>query len=117
MATRSHYSSRHGIYFDTHTIDWDYSETKPRSGEVIKDTRRMYLHLFYNDQRAVDDKIAFNKLLDTLEGELSSGKRNPDHEKLTQNTMRSKTLPSGGSPSHRNRMQSLRWRKVMGTSH
>lgn len=82
MVTRAHYSSRHGIYFDTHTIDWDYTETKPRSGEVIRDKRRMYLHLFFNDQRAVDDKIAFNKLLDSLEEELTSGKRNPDHEKI-----------------------------------
>jgi transposase len=41
----------------------------------------MYLHLYYNDQRATDDKIAFNKYLDLLEEEISSGKRNPEHEK------------------------------------
>ena len=81
MVSRTHYSSRHGIYYDSYPIDWDYTETRPRSGEVIKDTRRMYLHLYYNDQRATDDKIAFNKYLDLLEEELSSGKRNPEHEK------------------------------------
>ncbi len=81
MVSRTHYSSRHGIYYDSYPIDWDYTETRPRSGEVIKDTRRMYLHLYYNDQRATDDKIAFNKYLDLLEEEISSGKRNPEHEK------------------------------------
>ena len=82
MVSRAHYSSRYGIYYDTCLIDWNYSETKPRSGAVVKDTRRMYLHLYYNDQRATDDKIAFNRLLDSLEEELTKGRRNPEHEKL-----------------------------------
>jgi len=42
----------------------------------------MYLHLYHNDQRATDDKTAFNELLDLLEEELLSGKRKPEHEKL-----------------------------------
>ena len=96
MITRSHYSSRHGVYFDTRTIDWNYSETKPRSGKVFQDTRRMYLHLFYNDQRAVDNKISFNKLLDALEEELTSGKRNPDHEKLYERYYEIKDTPVRG---------------------
>jgi len=82
MVSRSHYSSKYGLYYDSFLVDWDYSETKKRSGEIIKDTRRLYLHLYYNDQRATDDKIAFNKLLDILEEELVSKKRKPEHEKL-----------------------------------
>jgi transposase len=81
MVSRAHFSSNHGLYFESFLMDWDYRETKKRSGETIKDTRRIYLHLYYNDQKATDDKIAFNKLLDILEEELLSGKRNPDHEK------------------------------------
>jgi hypothetical protein len=82
MVSRPHYTSRYGLYYDSFMMDWDYCETKKRSGEVINDSRRIYLHIFYNDQRATDDKIAFNKLLDLLEEELKSGNRNPDHEKL-----------------------------------
>ena len=82
MISRPHYSSKYGLYYDSYLMDWDYSETKKRTGQVVKDTRRMYLHLYYNDQRATDDKIAFNKLLDRLEEELVSGKRNPEHTKL-----------------------------------
>jgi len=82
MVSRLHYSSQYGLYYDSFMMDWDYSETKKRSGEVVNDSRRIYLHLFYNDQRATDDKIVFNKLLDSLEYELNSGNRNPDHEKL-----------------------------------
>jgi transposase len=82
MVSRPHYSSKDGIYYDSFLIDWSYCETKKRSGEAVKDTRRLYLHLYYNDQHATDDKIAFNKLLDMLEEELMSGKRNLEHEKL-----------------------------------
>jgi transposase len=80
MISRPYYSSKYGLYYDSFTLDWDYTETKKRSGEVIEDKRRIYLHLFYNDQRATDDKIVFNKMLDLLEYELSSGNRNPEHE-------------------------------------
>lgn len=82
MVSRSHYSSKSGIYYDSFLMDWSYRETKKRSGATIKDTRRLYLHIYYNDQHATDDKIAFNKLLDMLEEELMSGKRNLEHEKL-----------------------------------
>jgi transposase len=82
MVSRKHFSSKHGLYYETFMLDWNYKQVMKRSGGTVKDTRRMYLHLYYNDQKAIDDKIAFNKLLDQLEEELMSGKKNPDHEKL-----------------------------------
>jgi len=36
------------------TEEWEYTEEKPRSGEVITDKRRIYLHFYYNDQKATD---------------------------------------------------------------
>jgi transposase len=81
MTTRAYYSSAHGIYYASFLTEWKYSETKPRSGETVKGVRRLYLHLFYNDQRATDDRTAFNKMLDVLEEEIASGKRVPEHER------------------------------------
>ncbi|MCR5214696.1 MAG: hypothetical protein K6E10_09785 [Eubacterium sp.] len=46
------------------TEEWEYKEEKPRSGEVITDKRRIYLHFYYNDQKATDDKVRFNAMLD-----------------------------------------------------
>jgi len=80
--TRPYYSAKHALYYHSFLMDWDYNETKKHSGEVIKDKRRLYLHLYYNDQRATDDKITFNKMLDGLEKELHTGNRRSDHEKL-----------------------------------
>ena len=82
MTSREHYSSKYGLSYYSSTIDWNYSEIKKRSKTVETGERRMYLHLYHNDQRATDDKIEFNELLDRLEEELLSGKRNPEHEKL-----------------------------------
>jgi hypothetical protein len=82
MTSREHYSSKYRLSYHSSTIDWNYSEIKKRSKAVETGERKMYLHLYHNDQRATDDKIEFNELLDRLEEELLSGKRNPEHEKL-----------------------------------
>ena len=82
MLSRSCYSSKYGLNYYSQIIPWLYTEAKKRSGEVTTSTKRFYLHLYYSDQRAVDDKIAFNTLLDELEEELLSDERKPSHESL-----------------------------------
>ncbi len=84
MVTRANYSVRHALYYQSFSTDWNYSEVKPRSGEILKEKRRIYLHLYYNDQRATDEKLRFNKTLDQLEEELLSNRRVSKHEKLYQ---------------------------------
>jgi len=96
IASRPHYSSKYGLYYDSFMMDWNYSQNKKRSGQTVKETKRMYLHIFYNDQKATDDKIAFNKLLDGLEEELMSGKKIPEHEKLYAKFFEIKTTPIRG---------------------
>ena len=78
---RENYNADTGLFIQSQTMDWEYEETKARSGEVITDTRRMYVHLYYSDQLATDEKLRFNKMLDALEEELRSGKHMEEHEK------------------------------------
>lgn len=59
------------------TEEWDYTEEKPRTGEIINDKRRVYLHFYYNDQKATDDKNRFNAMLDRLEYNLVNGTPDP----------------------------------------
>lgn len=82
FVTRSHYNSALKLYVQSFTEEWDYTEEKPRSGKVITDKRRIYIHYYYNDQKATDDKARFNYLLDKLETNLVEGHRNPADEKL-----------------------------------
>lgn len=44
--------------------------------------KRVYLHYYYNDQKATDDKARFNYMLDRLEANLLAGKPEPADAKL-----------------------------------
>jgi len=96
MRSRTNYDSNFKINFHSRTVDWAYRESKKRSGVVETGTRRLYLHLYFNDQRAVDDKAAFNALLDSLEEELRTGIHDPEHEKLYRKYYDVTTTPVRG---------------------
>ncbi len=97
MKTRSCYSSEYGINYYSKTIEWSYKVKKPRSGATETGTRRVYLHLYFDDQKAVDDKTVFNALLDTLEEEIMSNRRTPEHETLYQKYYDISTTPVRGT--------------------
>ena len=84
FVTRFNYNSELKLYVMSFTEEWDYSEEKPRSGETVTDKRRVYLHFYYNDQKATDDKARFNAMLDRLENNLINGTPDPADEKLYQ---------------------------------
>jgi transposase len=84
FVTRFNYNSELKLYVMSFTEEWDYSEEKPRSGETLTDKRRVYLHFYYNDQKATDDKARFNAMLDRLENNLINGTPDPADEKLYQ---------------------------------
>jgi transposase len=82
FSSRKNYNSKTNQYIQSFLMDWDYTETKPRSGKVIKEKRRIYVHYYFNAQHAADDKARLNVLLDQLEYELLEGRRKPENEKL-----------------------------------
>ena len=81
IKTRSNYNSTFQLYTHSTTIDWNYSQERPRKGDIKKDTRRMYLHLYYNSEKALEHENRFNAMLDQLENELTTGNRKPENEK------------------------------------
>lgn len=81
IKTRTNYNSIYQLYSHSTPIEWNYSQTRPRKGDVIKDTRRMYLHIYYNSEKALEHEGRFNLMLDQLEAELTSGNRKPENEK------------------------------------
>lgn len=76
-----HYNSDLELYVFSKTISWNYEQERPYKGDVIKEERRMYLHLYFNPDKCSDDGKILNKKLDTLKEELLSGKRVPEHER------------------------------------
>lgn len=78
----NHYNPTYDLYAYAIPIKWEYSQSRPYKGDTLKEDRRMYLHIYYSAEKALEHEKSFNKLLHKLQGELESGKRNPDHEKL-----------------------------------
>ena len=91
-----YYNSNLELYVFTKTIAWDYEQERPYKGDVVKEERRMYLHLYFNPDKFSDDGKAFNRRLDTLKNELLSGHRVPEHEKDYRKYFEIKEMPKKG---------------------
>ena len=76
------YDEEHSVYAVSETATWDYERRRPYKKDVVKEDRRIYVHLFFNPERAVEDETAFNTRMAGLRKELTSGSRVAGHEKL-----------------------------------
>ena len=81
MRDFANYNDEHGVYAASQTASWDYERKRPYKGDVLKEDRRIYVHLFFNPERAVEDETAFNRRMSELRKELLSGTRVAGHEK------------------------------------
>ncbi len=81
MCDWSRYDDKYDLYTYTQTIEWDYVQDRPYKGDTLKESRRMYFHLYYNAEKAVEDGRRFNLRMIDLQQELMSGKRKAEHEK------------------------------------
>ena len=79
---RENYNPATGLFIMSRMVEWNYSESRPRSRQSVEEKRRMYMHIYYNDQIATNDKLRFHKLLDSLEEEITTGKRIEAREEL-----------------------------------
>lgn len=75
------YSDQYKVYYASKSIAWDYTQERPYKGDTISADHRMYLHLYYNPEKAVEDDHKRTAYYVQLEKELTSGKRKPEHEK------------------------------------
>jgi transposase len=77
----SNYNDKYDLYNFSQAIEWDYTQVRPYKGDTLKDGRRMYLHLYFNAEQAVEDGRKYNRRMSALRDELLFGKRNALHEK------------------------------------
>ena len=75
-----HRNRSYGEYMFAKTIEWDYEQKRPYKGDMLKEKRRMYLHLFFNEEKETEQNQAFNARLDELKDELTSGNLVKKHE-------------------------------------
>ena len=90
------HDSSYGIGASTQTIEWEYSQERPYKQDVISGGRRMYLHVYYNVQKAADEELELNARLDNLREELVSGHRIDRHEKAYEKFFEVHETPKRG---------------------
>jgi len=92
-----HYNEKHELYCRTVRTTWNYSQEHPYKGDAREESRRLYIHYYYNIDKAAEDEKDFDRQLLALKQELESGKRVSEHEKLYQQYFTIKTTPIRGT--------------------
>ena len=82
MRTFEHYNEAHQLYSTTISSDWTYTQERPYKGDKLEEKRRIYIHLYYNIDRAAEDQKNFDRKLARLRQELTSGNHVAANENL-----------------------------------
>ena len=53
-----YYNEDYQLYSITVPSEWDYTQVRPYKGDLLKEKRRIYIHLYYNIDRATEDRSA-----------------------------------------------------------
>jgi transposase len=71
-----------GLYGTTVLMDWNYNYVDRPKGDNVSETRRLYLHVYFNAERAAEEEMKFNAKLSNLKNELESGDFLDSNEKF-----------------------------------
>jgi len=96
MQSWTSYNESYQVYVHSETIAWDYTQDRPYKGDTVSGDRRMYLHLYYNPEKAVEDEKNFNHFMSRLQSELLSGKHVPERENIYKKYFTVKETPVRG---------------------
>lgn len=90
------FSEKYELYAQTVQTTWNYTQTRPYKGDVVSEKRRIYVHMYYNIDKAAEDEKVFDRKLIGLRNELLTNKRVPEHERLYKKYFDVKTTPKRG---------------------
>lgn len=97
IRTWSNYNQQYDLYAYSVPVKWAYTQERPYKGDILKGERRMYLHLYFNGAKAIEDERNLHTKLSELQSELESGRRNLNHEKQYTKYFEIKTTPVRGT--------------------
>ena len=92
-----YFSEGHELYYRRVQTHWQYTQFHPYKNETTSQRRRIYLHFYYNPQRALDQETAFDKMLMQLRRELESGQHKPENDAKYKKYFDIKTTPKRGT--------------------
>jgi len=91
-----HYHEGQDIYYASELVKWEIKGTDTEGQETIQTHKRLYLHLYYDDQRALDARRTQHKKVLRLKRELEQGERNTAHDQLYAKYFTIKKTPKRG---------------------
>lgn len=78
----TNYCESHEVFALCVPVKWDCIRERPYKGDTHREERRMYLHLYFNSERAAEDEQRQTRRLLALRKELQTGERKPENAKL-----------------------------------
>ena len=91
-----HFNDTYELYCRTVKSEWTCRRYRPYKGDTVSESRRIYVHYYYNIDKAAEEEKAFDRRLIALKGELESGKRVSAHESRYRRFFEIKTTPKRG---------------------
>ena len=92
----NHYDSNYELYHHTRVSTWDYEEYRSIKKETFKAKKRVYIHYYYNIEKAAEDEKRFDRRLGELAQEILEERRLSKHEKLYAKYFTIKQTPKRG---------------------
>lgn len=92
----TNYSVDHEVYCVSSMEKWPYEEKDTAGRVVVSEDRRIYVHLYYNGQKAEDEKANFIKALAIAESALQEGTATDGQKALCRTYFTLKKTPIRG---------------------
>ena len=92
----ANYLEADDVYCISTMINWDYAWSM-RNGEEERGKRRLYVHVYYNEQRAAAERSQFNHDLKELKTAVQNGKATDTQMERAQRLLTIKTTPVRGT--------------------
>lgn len=90
------FNEQYELYARTVQTEWAYTQERPYKQDTITGKKRIYIHYYYNIDKAAEDEKSFDRKLIALRRELESGRRVSEHEKQYTKYFDIKTTPKRG---------------------
>ncbi len=91
-----HFNEKHELYCRTVSTKWNYRRPGACKKDAVSEIRRLYVHYYYNIDKAAEDEKGFIRRLLALKSELESGKRVPAHENRYRKFFEIRSTPKRG---------------------
>ena len=91
-----YYHQGYDLYSICRPISWNYTQVRPQKGDELTSEKRMYMHIYYNAEQAVESERDFHVMLSSLQQELLSNKPKAAHAKLYDTYFTVKRTPKRG---------------------